>query len=116
MLETMGQQPSSRAAPADGTTSEPAWLLFVLTLQGQQPAVSMRVWRALKALGTVVLRDGVYLLPNKPGFVEPLQAQSEEVTASGGSAQILEVNARNRAQETEFRKLFDRTSDYEELM
>ena len=76
----------------------------------------MRVWRALKALGTVVLRDGVYLLPNKPGFVEPLQAQSEEVTASGGSAQILEVNARNKAQETEFRELFDRTSDYKELM
>jgi len=76
----------------------------------------MRVWRALKALGTAVLRDGVYLLPNKPEFLEPLQAQSAEVTASGGSAQILEVNARDKAQEAEFRQLFDRTPDYEKLM
>jgi len=98
------------------SSQTPAWLLFVLTLQGQQPAVRMRVWRALKALGTAVLRDGVYLLPNKPEFMEPLQAQSEEVTASGGSAQILEVNARDKAQEAEFRGLFDRTSDYQELM
>ena len=94
----------------------PAWLLFILTLQGQQPAVRMRVWRALKALGTSVLRDGVYLLPNRIEFIEPLQAQSEEVTASGGTAQILEVNARDAEQETEFRQLFDRTPEYEKLM
>ena len=95
---------------------KPAWLLFILTLQGQQPAVRMRVWRALKALGTAVLRDGVYVLPNRDEFVEPLQAQCEEVTASGGSAQILEVEARDKSQEMEFRQLFDRTQDYEKLL
>lgn len=96
--------------------AKPAWLLFVLTLQGQQPAVRMRVWRALKALGTAVLRDGVYVLPNRDDFLEPLQAQSEDVIASGGSAQILEVEARDKAQEAEFRALFDRTPDYENLL
>lgn len=95
---------------------KPAWLLFILTLQGQQPAVRMRVWRALKALGTAVLRDGVYVLPNRDEFVEPLQAQAEEVTGSGGSAQILEVEARDKLQEMEFQQLFDRTPDYEKLM
>ncbi len=94
----------------------PAWLLFVLTLQGQQPAVRMRVWRALKALGTAVLRDGVYLLPNRPELVQPLQAQSDEVTASGGSTQTFEVNARDEHQEAEFRQLFDRAPEYENLM
>lgn len=96
--------------------AKPAWLLFILTLQGQQPAVRMRVWRALKALGAAVLRDGVYLLPNRTGLIAPLQAQSEEVTASGGSAQLLEVNARDKQQDAEFRQLFDRTSDYEKLI
>jgi hypothetical protein len=94
----------------------PAWLFFILTLQGQQPAVRMRVWRALKALGTAVLRDGVYVLPNRDEFLEPLQAQSEEVLASGGSAQILEVAARDEAQNAEFRQLFDRTTEYERLL
>lgn len=101
---------------SDPRSGKPAWLLFILTLQGQQPAVRMRVWRALKALGTAVLRDGVYVLPNRAEFLEPLQAQSEEVTASGGSAQILEVEARDELQETEFRQLFDRTPDYEKLL
>lgn len=100
----------------EAASGRPAWLLFILTLQGQQPAVRMRVWRALKALGTAVLRDGVYLLPNRVEFIEPLQAQSEEVTVSGGTAQILEVNARDEEQQAEFRELFDRTSEYEKLM
>ena len=94
----------------------PGWLLFILTLQGQQAAVRMRVWRALKALGTAVLRDGVYVLPNRVEFLGPLAAQSQEVIDSGGSAQILELEARDEAQEAEFRQLFDRTAEYEKLL
>ena len=88
MTATLQSNPSE-TAPAT------AWILLILTLQGQQPAVRMRVWRALKALGTVVLRDGVYLLPNRNEFHEPLRALSEDVITSGGSAQILEMNARD---------------------
>ena len=95
---------------------KPDWLFFILTLQGQQAAVRMRVWRALKALGTAVLRDGVYVLPNRPEFVEPLKLQSQEVTDCGGSAQILEVEARDALQEMEFRQLFERAPEYEKLM
>ena len=93
-----------------------AWLLFVLTLQGQQPAARMRVWRALKALGAAVLRDGVYLLPNRVEFMAELQAQAEDVVRSAGSAQILEVDARDETQQAEFRRLFDRTADYQEVI
>jgi hypothetical protein len=93
-----------------------SWLLFVLTLQGQQPAARMRVWRALKALGAAVLRDGVYLLPNRAQFVNELQAQAEDVARSAGTAQILEVDARDAVQESEFRRLFDRTPAYQELI
>jgi hypothetical protein len=76
----------------------------------------MRVWRALKALGAGVLRDGVYVLPNRPQLLSELQVQAEDVMRSAGSAQILEVDARDEAQETEFRRLFDRTADYQELI
>ena len=93
-----------------------AWLLFVLTLQGQQQAARMRVWRALKALGAGVLRDGVYLMPNREPFLIELQAQADDVVRSAGSAQILEVEARDEVQETEFRRLFDRTGDSQELI
>src|SRR5262245_45556432 len=105
-------QTSPAASLRTTPTPQPSWLLFILTLQGQQPAVRMRVWRALKALGTAVLRDGVYLLPNRNEFLEPLRAQFDEVTASGGNAQIFEVNAHDESQEVEFRQLFARTVDY----
>ena len=57
IVETMTSQASSLAS--EPKLGKPAWLLFILTLQGAQSAVRMRVWRALKALGTGVLRDGV---------------------------------------------------------
>jgi hypothetical protein len=87
--------------------------LFILTLRGQQQATRMRVWRALKALGAVVLRDGVYLLPNRNEIQRVLASQAQEVARSSGSAQIFEVESRDDRQEAEFRELFDRTSDYQ---
>jgi len=76
----------------------------------------MRVWRALKTLGAAVLRDGVYLLPNRETLITQLHAQADDVMRSAGSAQILELDARDEAQETEFRKLFDRTAEYQDLI
>ena len=39
------------------------WLLLVLSLPTENATVRMRAWRALRAAGAAVLRDGVYLLP-----------------------------------------------------
>src|SRR5258706_4053734 len=87
---------------------KPAWLLFVLTLQGQQPAVRMRVWRALRALGTAVMRDGGFVLPKPDEVLQPLQAQIQEGIASGGSAQILAFEAGDKSPVIEVRQVFDR--------
>ncbi len=94
----------------------PAWLLFLLTVQGQQSALRMRVWRALKSLGTAVLRDGVYLLPNRPAFFDSLHALEKEVAAAEGSVKLLELDARDAQQEQEFEALFDRAADHEKLL
>ena len=40
------------------------WRLLVISLPSNRATPRMRVWRALKALGAAVLRDGVYLLPD----------------------------------------------------
>lgn len=101
------------------TTSDarrPAWLLFLLTVQGQQSALRMRVWRALKSLGTAVLRDGVYLLPYRPVFLESLHALEQEIAAAEGSVQVLELDARDAKQQREFEALFDRTAEYKKLL
>jgi hypothetical protein len=88
------------------------WFLLILSISGQQPALRMRTWRSLKALGAGVVRDGVYVLPGRPQLREALQGQAGEVVAAGGAAQLLEIAGPNQ----EFAKLFDRTADYAELV
>ena len=88
------------------------WLLLILSAPGQKPALRMRLWRGLKALGVGVVRDGVYVLPNRYGLRESLQVQADEVIAVGGTAQLLEVRGEN----SEFVALLDRVADYAHLI
>ena len=97
-------------------SSKPAWLLVLLTVQGAQGALRMRLWRTLKALGTAVLRDGAYLLPNRPALLASVQALEREVTAADGSVQVLQLDARDARQQSEFEALFDRTPEYEKIL
>jgi hypothetical protein len=39
------------------------WSVLVLTFPTEHATARMRAWRALKAKGCAVLRDGIYLLP-----------------------------------------------------
>jgi len=94
----------------------PAWLILIISLPTQNSAGRMRVWRALKAMGCGVLRDGVYLLPNRPGFRRALQDHVEEVVAGGGNAQVLVLNSEDPAQQTLFEGLFDRSAEYAKLI
>lgn len=109
-------EPSALTDDAVTDTGHPAWLLFLLTVQGQKSALRMRVWRALKSLGTAVLRDGVYLLPNRPTLFESLRTLEKDVVAADGNAQLLELDARDAKQQREFEALFDRTANHEKLL
>ena len=51
-----------------------AWLVFLMTQPGKSPTPRIRLWRLLKGLGAAVLRDGVYLLPDR----EPLRQALED--------------------------------------
>ena len=94
----------------------PAWLILIVSLPTRNAAGRMRVWRALKAMGSGVLRDGVYLLPNRPGFRRALQDHAEDVLAGGGHAQVLALNSEDPAQQALFEGLFDRSADYAKLI
>ncbi|MGH8509313.1 MAG: chromate resistance protein ChrB domain-containing protein [Gammaproteobacteria bacterium] len=93
-----------------------SWLLLILSLPTQNTAARMRIWRATKALGCGVLRDGVYVLPLSPPHREALQALATETRAAEGSAQVLEVPSKNADEAHAFTALFDRTDDYARLM
>jgi len=72
----------------------------------------MRIWRALKAAGAGLLRDGAYVLPNGERSREVLDEQGAEIKAAGGFVQVLSFDAESAEQNAELVALFDRTEEY----
>ncbi len=99
------------SAPVDA----PEWLLLVISLPTQGATARMRIWRALKAMGCVALRDGAYLLPNSTMRRDTLQALADECTREGGSAWLMQVAPANPAEAAAYPQLFDRSADFAAL-
>lgn len=94
----------------------PTWLLLVTNLPGRNPTLRMRIWRALKAAGAGLLRDGAYLLPNGERSREVLEEKGAEIKAAGGQVQVLSFDAESPEQNAELVALFDRTDEYAEAI
>jgi len=96
-------------------SSMPTWYLLVVSLPTSSATARMRVWRALKALGCMALRDGAYLLPARADHERALQELADECTAEGGNAWLMAVQPRSTEEADAYRQLFDRSDDYAEL-
>lgn len=94
----------------------PDLLALALTLRGNNTTARTRAWRALKAVGAAVLRDGVHVLPASPANEERLAAVAEDVVQSGGTADLWTLLPRDDDQRERFTRLFDRSADYAELI
>ena len=88
------------------------WILLVTSLPTGGATSRMRVWRALKALGCGLLRDGVYVLPANEANEESLQALANDMIGQGGTAWLLPVKVRSVDEDAAFRTLFDRSEAY----
>jgi len=91
------------------------WLVLTATLPTHPSALRVRVWRALKATGAGALREGVYVLPSAAPTAQALRDIERTISQAGAQAHLLEVDARDGAQEQAFRGLFDRSELYAEL-
>ncbi len=89
------------------------WIALILSLPTENATVRMRAWRALKHSGAAVLRDGVYLMPEREACIETLAAIAADVREGGGSAHVLSVGATDGS---DFSALFDRRDDYAALL
>jgi len=96
------------------TRSDPDWLLLVISLPTSSGTARMRIWRALKALGCVALRDGAYLLPADAERGDALRELGDECIREGGSAWLMSVQA-SPGEAVMYRQLFDRSEQYAEL-
>lgn len=92
------------------------WLLLVTNLPGRNQTLRMRIWRALKAAGAGLLRDGVYVLPDTPDSQGVFEERAGEIRAVAGSVHILHFDANSAEQQKALIALFDRTAGYQELI
>ena len=88
------------------------WLLLILSLPTENSTARMRAWRALKACGAAVLRDGVYVMPDADPHRSSLNAIAADVRVHAGSARLL----RAEAQGEDLAPLFDRSNEFGELL
>ena len=91
------------------------WWLLIVSLPTPSATARMRIWRAIKALGCMGLRDGAYLLPQGADREQALEQLAEESIREGGSAWLMTVQARSEVEDRAYRELFDRGADYAEL-
>jgi hypothetical protein len=88
------------------------WIVLITSLPTENAAVRMRTWRALKACGAAVLRDGVYLLPDVDNCRAGFDALAADMVAAGGTALVMGVVP---PQGVDFEALFDRTANHQAL-
>ncbi len=88
-------------------------LTLILSLPTENATARQRIWRALKASGAAVLRDGVYLMPERDDCRATLDGLAADVREGGGSALVLRVE---EPEGVNFILLFDRSDDYASLM
>lgn len=87
------------------------WHLLIASLPTTGATARMRLWRAIKALGCTPLRDGAYLLPERPGHAETLAQLAQQTIAEGGEAWLVKVEPRNEADEQALLARFDRSKE-----
>jgi len=89
------------------------WITLITSLPTENATARMRTWRALKASGAAVLRDGVYLMPERESSRATLEGLAADVISTGGSALVMGVEP---PKDTAFEDLFDRREDYAALL
>src|ERR1043165_2000102 len=95
--------------PTDG------WRLLAVSLPTEMATARLPIWRALRALGCVPLRDGACLLPGGDERERSLRELADECTREGGTAWLMAVQPSSKEDDLAYRRLFDRSDDYGEL-
>lgn len=64
------------------------WLLLTHQLPSEPSNIRVKVWRRLQALGSVPVKNSIYLLPNRPETREDFEWLRKEITQMKGDASI----------------------------
>lgn len=89
------------------------WIALITSLPTENATARMRAWRGLKASGAAVLRDGVYLMPEREDCRNTLNTVATDVQAAEGTALVVRLE---EPSDGNFVTLFDRSTDFASLL
>jgi hypothetical protein len=91
----------------------PTWIALITSLPTENATARMRAWRSLKASGAAVLRDGVYLMPEREDCHQTLHSVALDVRGADGTALVVRIE---EPSDGSFLALFDRSADFGNLL
>jgi hypothetical protein len=93
------------------------WLLLLLQLPTRPASARIKTWRRLQQLGSVAIKNSVYVLPNTPQAREDFEWLTAEIRAAKGQASIMTADALTAAEDDEIRTAFlkQRADEYDAL-
>ena len=98
-------------------TEENSWLLLIPQLPARPAYLRVKLWRRLRDIGAVALKNSVHALPDRPGCADSFRSLQREVESSGGSALICSAHFPDPRGERDVRAAFiaAREADYQAL-
>lgn len=99
------------------TESIPRWLLLIHQIPPKPNYFRVKVWRRLRRLGAVGVKNSVYVLPRSDQTQEDLQWVLREIIEGGGEACLCEAQFVDGLSDAEVETIFHkaRQADYERL-
>jgi hypothetical protein len=98
--------------------SEESWLVLIHQIPPTPGYFRVKIWRKLRGLGAVSIKNSVYALPKTEQTQEDLQWILREILAEGGDASLCEARFIEGLSNQEIEGLFQsaREADYKELV
>src|SRR5436190_19234020 len=87
------------------------WLLLIHQLPAKPAYLRVKVWRRLQALGAVIVKNSVYVLPANEQTQEDFEWLLKEIAGGGGEAMICEARLIAGLADQEVRSLFNDARD-----
>jgi len=99
------------------TADSPPWLLLIHQLPAKPAYARVKIWRRLKGLGAVTVKNAVYALPCNAETREDFAWLVREIVELGGEAFTCEATLIDGLDDREVQALFDaaRDEDYAEI-
>ena len=89
------------------------WILLVHQLPPKPTSLRVRTWRKLQKLGSIVIKNSVYVLPFDEKTFEDFQWLKQEIESAGGEASVFRAAAVEGATDDEIIAAFRKARDDE---